>query len=507
MCTHPIQIRNRSKLIKAGDPIYYTVSCGRCPECIKKTRDQYELRAYYEIEACRKVWPNLGLYFLTLTYNNDNVPFYINEDGDRKYCADFSDIQKMLKMLRKLLKEHNNNKDVGLRYFCTCEFGEKRGRIHYHMILITEKNFPVIPLQMLIQNRCWCHYEKISVSKPKPHFVFINNGPRGNIINLAIKRDGSNRSFANCLKYVAKYVTKYNFDNDERKFNGPQSLRVRASLGFGLGPNLSEESDKIVRYNPFTNEELERGFVFLPYNLTNRYYIPEIYYNQYRLSFAEMQKNARYVEHIQNIENQIRDSFILSNEYVDESLQKNDIEYFLYSHRFPTDDLVKIKLERYVNSVKTIIRQFPNLLLNNYFCHQDTRLIESLLSKFSEDDLIDAYVFVLPLLDKSSDGFYLNSSAYLPSIYDDLCFLANAMNVYIKRNQYLAHQSALYKESYDSKKSNYFNQIYYEKLNLSKSPARSCRKLTTPKSWRPTLLQRKRPLSSSFYSPACISPF
>lgn len=99
---------------------YYEVKipCGYCLECrLKKARD-WATRCYlenkYHKESC----------FVTLTYNNKNLPY---KDGEPS--LNFKDIQLFFK---RLLKKYP---DLGIKRFWCGEYGEKKGRPHYHSII------------------------------------------------------------------------------------------------------------------------------------------------------------------------------------------------------------------------------------------------------------------------------------------------------------------------------------------------------------------------------------
>lgn len=455
-----------------------------------------------EFELCKKHWPSCSRHFLTLTYNNDYVPFYVNEDGERKYCPDFSDVQKMLKLLRKHIK-------CGLRYFACVEFGEKRGRIHYHLMLITENYFHENYLYSLIYNKCWIRYvNKVPDPSHPAHQIqtkkglqFVPAGSLGFIKNIYIKEDGSRRKDYNCYKYVCKYITK---SDHASVFSKSQSLRVRSSLGFGLGP---------CHEVPFTREDLVRGYVFLPYSQTNRFYIPDLYYNSMTFSLEDLKKNARYVDYVQHIENLINDRFFCyENSITSNEIVQYELAEYLHSKRFPSPEYQSIKLDRLIFSFKRILSQIPNLYLTEFFKDFDDKFdyktrCRDIASQYSEDDLLDCMLYVLPYLDRNKEGFYSSTGVYVsdPSIYADVVFLFNCLTCYIKYNQAINHSLSLQAQADDEDKSNYFNSLYYEQTYLSKASESSRRELWTPElrcssSYRRRLdyLQDKKHLSVSY---------
>ena len=114
MCLFPIRAEaqefGRPKLDKDGS---LTLPCGKCYECKSKRAVEWALRARHEIalhdENC----------FLTLTYDEENLPSY----SDPK-----PEFQKFIKRLRKQLKQK-------IRYLVSHEFGGKTGRLHHHAII------------------------------------------------------------------------------------------------------------------------------------------------------------------------------------------------------------------------------------------------------------------------------------------------------------------------------------------------------------------------------------
>ena len=99
---------------------YYEVKipCGYCLECrLKKARDwatRCFLENKYHKESC----------FVTLTYNGKNLPY-----RDGVPSLQYEDIQNFFK---RLLKKY---KDLGIKRFWCGEYGEKKGRPHYHAII------------------------------------------------------------------------------------------------------------------------------------------------------------------------------------------------------------------------------------------------------------------------------------------------------------------------------------------------------------------------------------
>lgn len=120
-CISPVQIESP---LNNGKYIY--VPCGRCAWCRKQKRNEWCLR--FEIESK----DNTYVDFVTLTYDEENVPIHIDEDdGVCEMVASVSDVQKFIKRLRK--------SGYKFKYFIVSELGPKNKRPHYHGIFFSNE--------------------------------------------------------------------------------------------------------------------------------------------------------------------------------------------------------------------------------------------------------------------------------------------------------------------------------------------------------------------------------
>lgn len=117
-CTSPLQAyRDDKGLIhftdlKGGD--YLELPCGRCISCRLEKSRQWAMRCVHEASLHKENC------FLTLTYNNENLP---------SNCSlDKSHFTKFIKRLRSRL-------DRKIRYFMCGEYGDINKRPHYHALL------------------------------------------------------------------------------------------------------------------------------------------------------------------------------------------------------------------------------------------------------------------------------------------------------------------------------------------------------------------------------------
>lgn len=110
------------------------VSCGRCASCIMTRKAVWGFRMKEEAKRAKTA------YFVTLTYDPLNVPY--DKYGNKVLVK--TDLQKFFKRLRQHNKrgdiqiEHLRNgltKEDKIKYFACGEYGEQKGRPHYHAII------------------------------------------------------------------------------------------------------------------------------------------------------------------------------------------------------------------------------------------------------------------------------------------------------------------------------------------------------------------------------------
>lgn len=187
MCVHPY--------IKKIDGNLNLLPCGKCVECLKSYSRDWDFRLKQELKI-RKCW------YITLTYNDEYLPEY-TELGVRHSAVIKSEVQNFMKRLRKLLHHPE------IKYFAVGEYGGKRNRAHYHILLFTNFFHNV-------------HQAYVSVLQ--------SWSPRGFVY---VKLADSNRHF----HYLTKYVNKL----DKRHHSSPPFKLMSKSLGLSfLSPNMRE---------------------------------------------------------------------------------------------------------------------------------------------------------------------------------------------------------------------------------------------------------------------------
>lgn len=134
MCRSPVSIVNpnyglkgRFSQFKDTVSARIMVPCGVCDQCIQHRQLQFVQRLQMEEIANH-------LFFCTLTYNSSCLPIVGTSTGYSIRYADVSDVQNMVKRIRK-----RNLFGRPFRYFGVTELGSKRGRPHFHILFIVPK--------------------------------------------------------------------------------------------------------------------------------------------------------------------------------------------------------------------------------------------------------------------------------------------------------------------------------------------------------------------------------
>lgn len=148
-CLHPIKAwKNNVAILDISAKDYYAskkvsfmkrpnwqeieIPCGRCLGCKLDQANMWATRLYMETKCWNKCC------FVTLTYRPKDLP--INENGLPTLVK--KDIQDFMKRLRKhyqgadtWIHPIKNIEENPIRYFCCGEYGDEKGRPHYHLAL------------------------------------------------------------------------------------------------------------------------------------------------------------------------------------------------------------------------------------------------------------------------------------------------------------------------------------------------------------------------------------
>lgn len=120
------------KRVNMSDDYKVPLPCGHCEYCRYKQAKTWRFRLVQELDS----WQNKAL-FVTLTYDNEHCP-----EG---YNLKPSHLQGFFKRLRYYLSQ-KYGKEFRIRYYSCGEYGDRRGRPHYHAIIynLTADDIPLL---------------------------------------------------------------------------------------------------------------------------------------------------------------------------------------------------------------------------------------------------------------------------------------------------------------------------------------------------------------------------
>ena len=240
MCLAPILIDNPDYNTPVKDKVYrfthnikdrkIPVPCGRCASCV-------HLKQIYLIQRVQMEALNHDLFYGTLTYNKESLP--VVSYGDIRFAyPDFSDWQKMIKMINK------DFPDLKFKYMLVSEYGGKKHRPHYHFILslpkesdlLAQKEGKAYQLFNIFLKYWRRNYGSRRVPIWKQLCTYVNRNGKYNFDLHYLDPNSSNDGLDGVSFYVTKYILK--FDTWVDKF--------KSFLFFNLS-----DSDYIDAWNKF----------------------------------------------------------------------------------------------------------------------------------------------------------------------------------------------------------------------------------------------------------------
>lgn len=205
-----------------------------------------------------------------MTYNNDSLPRVTTSTGYDIRFADVSDVQKMMKRLRK-----RNAFGRPFRYFGVSELGSKRGRPHFHLIFLIPKEdsdryADCLALESVLFTEVLKEWKR-NVAPPiwsakkgkfipdvwhpiyQPLCTYVRKFVRGKLrtnfdlhyVNPVLSSGGS----ADVAFYVLKYMMK----------PSNRAIRLQQALHLNLEEDEYNDIWKIVRPRHFESEGLGLG--------------------------------------------------------------------------------------------------------------------------------------------------------------------------------------------------------------------------------------------------------
>lgn len=220
MCLNPIWLHERR--------IY--VPCGKCKQCLMKSTYDWAHRIMIEASHHEKNC------VVTLTYNEEHYPI----DG----LLHYRDVQLFLKKLRKHFK---------VRFFVSGEYGDQKGRPHYHCIL-----FGYFP------DDCEYMFQRHGNRFYKSEFLNATWGNGFATVGTLTEKSAF---------YCAKYLQKLNFSK------APVKPFVHMSLKPGIG------------YQAYSKEMLESKKLYVNGRACS---LPRFYFKRLKDDFPEVFDDPDY---------------------------------------------------------------------------------------------------------------------------------------------------------------------------------------------------------------------
>ena len=192
MCVSPNQLNDGT-----------LIGCRKCWQCRERRILDWQGRCIAESKV------SVGAYSMTLTYGRgQSGKDQGKKSHPRAHILTYSDVQKFFKRLRR----KNKRKGIAgykLKYFAVGEFGSKKGRAHWHVIVFWSEDMPEVPFR---ENFNWDYW---------PHgFVYIDDvGPAS-------------------VRYNCKYLNK---DLEDAERQGHLAMSKKPPLGAEYFAQLAQQ--------------------------------------------------------------------------------------------------------------------------------------------------------------------------------------------------------------------------------------------------------------------------
>lgn len=189
MCINPVRLHDGTE-----------VACHKCWQCISRKIDDWTGRCIAESQTSSAV------HSVTLTYGRDE--HYNAVDHVKAAVLTYSDVQRYIKRFRLFQSEKVPN-GFSVRYFVVGEYGTRKGRAHWHILLFWKGRWPYRPLDRNLDDEAW----------PHGHSFWQIGTPH-------------------TVRYVTKYIAK-EATSDERQYH--MSLSKKPPLGDAYFRQLAQD--------------------------------------------------------------------------------------------------------------------------------------------------------------------------------------------------------------------------------------------------------------------------
>lgn len=153
MCYRSINIYNPVRTFNFDQPIRTSVPCLQCADCQRIMQNEWFFRSFIEFKYYRSI--HGACYFVTLTYNDQSLPYFTLPDGTKQSCFNRLHVRNFIKYIRVWLKRHHYMSE-GIKYIICSEYGTQKKRPHYHGLLYFPFHLDSLSFTRLMKT-CWKH--------------------------------------------------------------------------------------------------------------------------------------------------------------------------------------------------------------------------------------------------------------------------------------------------------------------------------------------------------------
>lgn len=211
-----MQVRNPSTYYNLSQPRF--INIGDSGSFEMQLRKMYELQSRALVHFDSYVKRGYVVYFFTLTYDNDSLPWYSYEDSVTHRtlfcrCFDRDLVIKFFQDIRKYCDRYYNVHDIP--YLNADERGGKRKRPHHHLLIAFPSSLSDDVVYSIIKY-CWSFVLRDEngmilrdeLGKPirQSYGWILPSNPYGDAYHRPIRVDVSNTSYA--CRYASKYCLK-----------------------------------------------------------------------------------------------------------------------------------------------------------------------------------------------------------------------------------------------------------------------------------------------------------
>lgn len=141
MCVSAIQIKRYNS--QANEFQNQPIQCGKCPQCVKAKISSWLFRFEQEDISTHNA------YFVTLTYKNEHLKYVENYNNEGEIFLKPTLVRSHVSDFMKRLRYYDSgSKKSDIRYYAVGEYGSKKERPHYHLIIWNLKDPELI-------NKAW----------------------------------------------------------------------------------------------------------------------------------------------------------------------------------------------------------------------------------------------------------------------------------------------------------------------------------------------------------------